>query len=152
MTVPTPPTLPVGITSVLPGALDRTFLLVKEIKAKKTYTLAMGLDMGIVGEEMPTPPGTVAPPRITLSLIQTPTMQQVLVKFSRIVTKASGWRAAAARVPGRPSQSSPPEPYTDTRELLVPGQAEVREYRAMFWDEGEASGDWCDVAKITVSP
>ena len=40
----------------------------------------------------------------------------------------------------------------DTRPLLVPGVAEVREYRAMFWDKGQPSGEWCDVAKITVSP
>jgi NADPH-dependent 2,4-dienoyl-CoA reductase/sulfur reductase-like enzyme len=32
------------------------------------------------------------------------------------------------------------------------GVAEVREYRAMFWDKGQPSGEWCDVAKITVSP
>lgn len=42
-------------------------------------------------------------------------------------------------------------PYLDTRPLLVPGQAEVREYRAMFWDQGIANGDWGDAAKITVS-
>ena len=30
--------------------------------------------------------------------------------------------------------------------------AEVREYRAMFWDQGQPNGDWCAVEKITVSP
>ena len=43
-------------------------------------------------------------------------------------------------------------PYTDTRALLVPNQAEMREYRAMFWDNGQPNGEWCDVARITVSP
>ena len=61
---PALPTLPVGITGVLPGALDRTFKLVQEIKAKPGYTEAIGLDMGIVGSEAPAPPpGDPTPPR-----------------------------------------------------------------------------------------
>ena len=43
-------------------------------------------------------------------------------------------------------------PCTDVRPLLVAGQAEVREFRARFWDDGQPNGDWCDVAKVTVSP
>jgi hypothetical protein len=153
VSVPTAPTLPVGITSVLPGALDRTFLLVKEIKAKKTYTLAMGLDMGIVGEEMPPPPpGTVVPPRISLSLNQTPTMQQVLVKFFKDRHEGIWLESRRGTGPWEFIIISSQSPYTDSRALLVPGQAEIREYRAMFWDKGQPSGDWCDVAKITVSP
>ncbi len=153
VTVPTPPTLPVGITSVLPGALDRTFLLVKEIKAKKTYTLAMGLDMGIVGEEMPPPPpGPALPPRIFLSLDQTPTMQQVVVKFFKDRHEGIWLESRRGTGPWEFIIVSSQSPYTDSRPLLVAGQAEVREYRAMFWDKGQASGEWCDVAKITVSP
>lgn len=153
VTVPAPPTLPVGITSVLPGALDRTFLLVKEIKAKKTYTLAMGLDMGIVGEEMPPPPpGTVTPPRISLRLNQTPTMQEVLVKFFKDRHQGIWIETRRGTGPWEFLTIATKSPYVDTRALLVPGVAEAREYRAMFWDKGQASGEWCDVAKITVSP
>jgi hypothetical protein len=43
-------------------------------------------------------------------------------------------------------------PYTDNRDLQVAGVAEVREYRARFWDNGEPTSDWCDVARITVGP
>ena len=43
-------------------------------------------------------------------------------------------------------------PYVDDRPLLNPAQAEVREHRARFRDQGAPNGDWCDVAKITVSP
>ena len=43
-------------------------------------------------------------------------------------------------------------PYIDMRALLGAGQVEVREYRAMFVDNSVPNGDWCDVAKITVSP
>jgi hypothetical protein len=50
-TLPPPPTLPVGADPVLPGALDRTFGLIKGLKGEPGFTLAMGLDMGIVGSE-----------------------------------------------------------------------------------------------------
>ena len=43
-------------------------------------------------------------------------------------------------------------PFIDDRPLLVPGQAEVREIRARFFDDGVPSSGWCDVAKVTISP
>ena len=48
--------------------------------------------------------------------------------------------------------NSDQSPILDDRPLLVPGQAEMREYRARFWDNGKPNGDWCDVAKVTISP
>ncbi|HEY6168836.1 MAG TPA: hypothetical protein VI454_12405, partial [Verrucomicrobiae bacterium] len=43
-------------------------------------------------------------------------------------------------------------PYLDERALAVAGQPEVREYRMRYWDKGVESGDWTDVARVTVSP
>ena len=43
-------------------------------------------------------------------------------------------------------------PYVDMRPLLVADQAEVREYRARFFDDGAPSSEWCDVAKLTLGP
>jgi hypothetical protein len=43
-------------------------------------------------------------------------------------------------------------PRIDNRGLLVAGVAEVREYRARFWDNGEPTSDWCNVAQVTVGP
>jgi hypothetical protein len=42
-------------------------------------------------------------------------------------------------------------PYKDTREVLVPGKAEVREYCAQCWDGTEFIGQKCDVASIAVA-
>jgi len=42
-------------------------------------------------------------------------------------------------------------PFYDDRPLLVAGQAEVREYRARFFDDGTTTSDSCDVAKLTLS-
>lgn len=147
-----PPTPPAGLTAVLPGALARIFRYVQVIKGMPAYTEGMGLLLGIVGSEIPAPPpGSSVPPRISLSLNQIPAQQQVLLKFFKdghagiwIESRRGGgnWEFVAIA-----TQS----PYTDTRPLLNPSQAEMREYRAMFWDNGAPNGDWCDVARITVS-
>jgi hypothetical protein len=107
----------------------------------------------VVGSEIPPPPpGSGSPPRITLSLNQVPSQQQVLLKFFKDghdgiwieCRRGTGsWEFLTIQ-----TQS----PYIDDRPLLVPTQSETREYRAMFWDKGQPNGDWCDVAKITVSP
>lgn len=148
-----PPAPPAGLTPVLPGALARIFKFVKMIKGAPGYTEGIGLLMGVVGEEIPLPPpGSSVPPRITLATLQTPTMQQVLVKFFK--DKHDGVWLESRRGTGDWEflNIATTSPYKDTRELLVPGVAEVREYRAMFWDNGVPSGEWCNVAKITVSP
>ena len=151
-TVATPPTLPAGITSVQPGALGRTFLLIHEIKGKATYTEPMGLDMGIVGSEAPPPPPGASTPRITVTAVQGADSQFLRIKFFK--DKHEGIYAEVRRGggPWEPLPVSTESPLNDTRPLLVPGQAEVREVRARFWDKGQSNGDWCDVAKVTVSP
>jgi hypothetical protein len=80
---PAPPTLPVGADPVLPGALDRTFGLIRGLKGAPGYTEAKGLDMGIVGSETPPPPppGTAPAPEITLSVISGVLNQYVRTKF-----------------------------------------------------------------------
>jgi hypothetical protein len=152
-TAPAPPTLPAGITAVLPGALDRTFLLVQEMKAKPAYTLPMGLDMGIVGSETPPPPpGDPVPPRIKVSVIQGANSEIARMKFFK---DGHTGIHAEVRVNGGAwllLTSSDESPILDERPLLVPGQAEVREYRARFWDAGKPNGPWCDVVKVTVGP
>lgn len=149
-----PPAPPAGLTAVLPGALARIFRFVKMIKGAPGYTEGIGLLMGVVGSELPPPPppGSGPTPRLTLSLSQTPALQEVVVRFFKdghegiwLESRRNGgvWEFMII---------STKSPYSDARPLLVPGQAEVREYRAMFWDAGQPNGDWCDVAKITVSP
>lgn len=150
--VPTAPTLPVGITSVLPGALDRTFKLVQVIKGLPGYTETIGLAMGIVGSEAPAPPPGSSTPRITVKAVQGEDQQIAQIKFFK--DGHEGILAEVRRNGGAweyPRNSSK-SPILDERPLLVAGQAEVREVRARFWDDGEPNGDWCDVAKVTISP
>ena len=150
---PPPPTLPAGADPVLPGALDRTFNLVQIIKLCSPYNLTIGLEMRIVGSEAASPPpGEAPPPRIKVSVVQGDGHQNGLIKFFKdrhtgiwleCRRGAGDWEFVA---------SSDKSPIIDDRPLLVAGQAEVREYRARFWDNGKPNGAWCDVAKVTVSP
>jgi len=146
-----PPVLPEGLVAVLPGALDRIFKHIGGIKGAPGYTQGIGLLLGIVGSEIVSA-DTGGGPRLRLALNQIPGLQEVVVKFYKdghfgvwIESRRTGgeWEFLAITTKS---------PYLDRRELLVAGQAEVREYRAMFWDQDKAQGDWCAVTKITVSP
>ena len=152
--IPTPPTLPGALTGVNPGALERTFDLAVTIKRQSGYTESIGLDLGIVGPEAPPPPpgGEVPPPRITVTAISGDTHQYGRVKFVKegheyvIISSRRG--GGAWEELGMTNAS----PYVDMRPLLVADQAEVREYRARFFDDGTPSSEWCDVAKLTLGP
>jgi len=150
---PTPPILPVGADPVRAGALDRTFLLIKEIKAKATYTLAIGLDMGIVGPEAPPPPpGEAPPPRIKVTVIQGEGHQNGQIKFFKDGHTGVWVETRRGNGDWEFLTTSDKSPIIDDRPLLVAGQAEVREIRARFWDQGKPNGAWCDVAKVTIGP
>lgn len=152
-TLPPPPTLPSGLTGITPGALDRTFGLVRQIKGKVGYTEDIGLDLGIVGSEMPAPPsGDAPPPRLTLAVLSGDANQRGCVKFFKdgheyVIIESrrgtGGWEQLAM---------TNKSPSIDDRPLQVAGQAEVREYRARFFDDGTTTSDWCDVGKLTVGP
>jgi hypothetical protein len=43
-------------------------------------------------------------------------------------------------------------PYLDGRAPLVPGQREVRQYRARWRDDDQPVGDWSDIVQVTARP
>lgn len=148
---PALPELPAGILGVKPGALQRTFDLAVTLKRSAGYTEAIGLDLGIVGSVAPEPPPS-ATPRIKVAAELGQDCECARVSFFKdghqgiiLETRRGGsaWEELAIVTKS---------PYRDERPLLVPTQAEVREYRARFWDDGKGNGDWCDVARVTISP
>ena len=147
----TVPALPAGVSAVLAGALTRIFSFVQTIKASAHYTEALGLQLGIVGpEDVPTPmPGG---PQFTLTVEQGVGSQMVRVKF----TKAGHMGVAIHSRRGTGDWVllgiDTSSPYLDERPLAAAGVPEVREYRLRFWDDGSETGDWSDVARVTVAP
>lgn len=143
-TTPTPAVVPVP-----PGALDRIFDLVEELKEADGYNTTIGEDLGVIGAE----DTAVHPaPEMELRVLQGAPCQCVEVRFVKyghmgvyIESRRNGgaWEMLAIDTES---------PYADERPLLVAGTPEIREYRARFWDKGEANGEWTDVARVTVAP
>ncbi|HEY6168876.1 MAG TPA: hypothetical protein VI454_12610, partial [Verrucomicrobiae bacterium] len=142
---PLPATVP-----VFPGALDRIFKLVKDIKNAAGMTDAIATEMRVVGDEES--PDTHPVPTLNLKVEQGPTCQCVKIKFKKygrtgvyIESRVNGgaWAFLASPVVS---------PYVDNRPLLSASAPEVREYRMRYLDGNVPTGDWTDVAKVTVAP
>ena len=103
-------------------------------------------------EAAPPPPGEAQPPRIKVTVIQGLGFQNAEIKFYK--DGHTGVWAESRRAGGEWEflTTSDKSPILDDRPLLVAGQAEIREYRCRFWDNGKPNGAWSDVAKVTVSP
>ena len=145
-------TLPAGVTAVDAGALQRIFVFVQSIKSAPAYTEAIGLQLGIVGQEdsaaHPVPEFTIKSERggpagscecekVTFKKYG----RQGVVVYSR---RAGGaWEMLGVDLNS---------PYVDERPLLVPGTPEVREYRLQYYDDSQPAGDFTEVQSITVSP
>lgn len=144
------PPLPDGVVPRPPGALKRIFQLVQVIKAQPGCTESIRSSLGL--KTRPDDRQHLAP-QIDLSLTRAEASEIVIVRGKR-------WGHLGLLVEGRRGGGDWEEvgilgsrQFRDERPLLVPGQPEVRDYRARFWDGSEdLSGDWSPVATITVSP
>ncbi len=143
-TLPIPATVPVP-----PGALQRIFTFVKAIKARPGYTEAIGLQLGLVGEE-----DTTTNPLPTFSLKAErgggcECVKIIFKKYGRqgvvIYGRRGGgdWELLAIDLAS---------PYMDERPLLNAGQPELREYRLQFYDDAAPVGDFTGILGITVNP
>lgn len=151
----TAPPLP-GASGALPatvpvpaGALRRIFSMVQTIKARREYTEAMGLQLGIVGAEDATVRST---PGVTTRLEQGPVCQGVRFTIQHyahegvvLESRRGGgdWEPLAVVLSGT---------FVDARPLLQAGVPEVRQYRLRFYDDAAANGDYTDVIGVTVGP
>ena len=142
---PLPATVPVA-----PGGLDRIFKLVKDLKNAPAITDAIATEMGIVGDEES--PDTNPIPKFSLKVEQGPSCQCVTIRFFKygrtgvyIESRRNGgaWEFLASPVHS---------PFTDARVLLAAGAPEIREYRMRYLVGNVPTGDWTDVAKVTVAP
>ena len=143
-TPPIPPTVPVPA-----GALKRIQAFVATIKSCPRYTEAIGLQLGIVGEESTSEEEM---PQFTLKVERGGDCECVRVDFKKFGHEAvlvycrrggGDWEKLAV---------DPKSPYIDARPLLVPGQPEVREYRLQFQDDDVPNGPLTPVQSVTVAP
>jgi len=143
----TPPALPAGVVPVPPGALKRIFRFVADLKNKPAYTEVMGQDLGIIGPEETLPDL----PKFTLKLGTGEGCECVEIRFTKYGRLGVVIESRRNGGPWEFLTIDTESPHTDGRPLLVPGTAEVREYRLRFWD-GAATGDYTPVQRVTVGP
>ena len=139
------PTFAIAIaaTAVLPGALKRIFIFIKNLKTRAFYTPVVGEDLGIIGAGITPNPNAV--PKVSAEARS----GEVVVRFSKDghlgvwvdgqVGAETAWSFLAIDTT---------DPYNDTRPLKVAGQPEKRRYRLCFWD-GDPSNVWTAALEVT---
>lgn len=136
---------------VAPGALTRLFDQIGRMKASTGFKAnpdVIGQDMKIIGAADTT---EHLFPEFKVKVQDGPTCQCPRIDFTKFGRKAV---LIQSRINGGPWGSPAIDmesPFLDERGLLVAGQAESREYRLAFWDDGQ-DGDWSPVQKVTVGP
>lgn len=144
-----PPTLPAGVVAVPAGALRRIQDFVGQIKLQAGYTDSIGHQLKIIGETDTT---EHLWPDFNLVQERGDGCQCVKIRFKKyrhpgVVIHSrrgtGGWEMLAIDLAS---------PYLDERDLLVPGQPELREYRLQWYDAHGPNGDFSPVQTITVSP
>jgi hypothetical protein len=137
------PALPPPPAAVMPGALRRIFVFIKNLKTRSGYSEAIGEDLGIIGSESDENESAVPPAKGAAR------SGEVVITFKKMghlgvwvegqIGDASDWSFLAIDTSN---------PYNDTRPLKVPGQPEKRRYRLCFWD-GDPSNVWSDIIEVT---
>jgi hypothetical protein len=145
-TPPVPATVPVKA-----GALTRLFDLVQIIKRSPGYEDSVGLDLGIIGSEATS---TATHPTFTLKTegIGAGGCHCVKIRIKRYGHYAVALYSRRGTGTWELLGIAAKAVYEDERPLLTPGQPEIREYRAIFWDAGAENGSFSDPSAITVSP
>jgi hypothetical protein len=140
---PVPHTAPVVLPGAMAAIVARFRQRAERAKAHPAYTPAIGEDLRIVAPiEVPGPvkPALRAVPETAFAVRLTFAMsgRDQLEIFSR--RGGGGWEMITVDTNS---------PYVDGRAPLVPGQPEVREYRARFRDNDLPVGEWSDVIAAT---
>jgi hypothetical protein len=157
-TVPMPtfeaPPLPAATASlpavvpVRPGALKRIMKFIQIIRARPTYTDAIGSQLGIIGA------GEAAArpvPTFTVEVETGARGQQVRIRFRKYGRKGVAIYSRRAGGEWELLGIDMISPFLDERPALVPGQPETREYRLRFFEDNSATGDYTPVATVTVA-
>ena len=143
------PTVPAAPAAVPAGALNRIFALCAIIKKSPGYTVEIGLQMGIVGEE---DTAEATSPDFNLKAESGTGCQCVRIVFNKHGEEAVIIEERRAGGAGGFLAVDSGSPYLDERPLLVAGQPEVREYRMRFYADNQGFGEWTPWKAVTVGP
>ena len=141
------PALPAGTVAVKPGALERLFKLIADIKNSAGYTEVIGKDLGIVGSEESGPDLATLQADISASIVATGVFidwswQGFSADLDIIdieVDRGQGWV-------GLVSDTTPG--YTDTTPF--PAALTKWKYRAIFRVGDTQVGIWSQVVEVAV--
>jgi len=145
----TPPPLPNGTVAVLPGALDRLFMLIQTIKDGGKCSDANATNLGILGSEQTPPDYALVQPVLAASIVN----GQILIKW--------GWGGNGAYLDmceiqvdrgdgkgfGLLVYDTTPN-YTDTQ--TFPTALTKWTYRAIYHLGDKAVGLWSNPVSVTV--
>lgn len=142
-----PPVLPAGVVPCLPGALNRIFNTIGDIKASDTYTDAIGQDLGLIGAAKTPPDLTSLQPQIKVSLSGNKVEldwnwggnSAYLDQCELQVDRGTGWQVLTFdTTPG----------YTDSTPF--PATPTKWKYRAIYRVDDQQVGVWSAEVGVTV--
>lgn len=135
--------LPVPIpTQAAPGALKRVFAFIKTMKLRAQYTIAIGEDLGVIGDEETENPDAV--PRLGKIVVRG---GEVIIPFFKDGHMGVYIECSIDGGPWAFVTIDTTSPYNDTRPLAPGKAAEKRRYRLCFWD-GEATHVWVTTEEV----
>lgn len=147
--LPVPPNFDLAPEACPPGALTRLANLIQRIKLSDGYTDAIGQDLGIISTE----DTTVRPvTQLTIAVERNQGLERVKVLFTKYEHHGISLESRRNNGAWEFLCIAMTKPCYDERPLLDGATPEVREYRATWWDNGSAHGDFSPVQRITVGP
>lgn len=127
--------------------IKKILRITAKIKLHPNYTENVGRELGIVGNSIITSNTERLMIRPSIKAVATPT--HVEITFSKqnqtgvtIYTRLKGQSKWEKLI------SATQSPYRDERPLTLEGVPEIREYAAMYWDNGIELGQYSDIAFI----
>ena len=128
------------------GMLTWLFEEIGRWKKAQGYTDSIGADLGIIG---PAPVAHTDPPQLWQGNVAQNSVEILTTFYEHAGASLESLRQGETVFSFLAIMTS--SPYTDTRPVKTPGQAEWRDYRACWWDNDTASMQFGPVLRVLVN-
>ena len=129
-------------TQAAPGALKRLFAFIKAMKLRPGYTIAIGEDLGVIGDEVTEDPD--ATPRLGPIVVRG---GEGIIPFIKAGHMGVCIECSIDGGPWLFVTIDTTSPYNDARPVAPGKTAEKRRYRLCFWD-GEPTHVWTTTEEV----